>query len=186
MNDEQLKQTLRAGEAGYELPSLRPRRLIERVHALDRRRNSRRNRIAACAACIVLAAGAWQLLRTSDQVHAPSVAIDRVGKPITKDIDRELARIDSELRVLRRAVAILDRGPPAPATDPLALPMSLEDLVQIESDVVAEGILRRADASNSDMPMELADAAVLERVIELFPESRPAAIARERLEQLRN
>ena len=195
MNDERLEALLRAAGESAAPPPEAPAGLAERVRGLQARRARNRKLAGGAAAVVVLLIVAicvesrtsWKLAlrfgngreETADQPAAvePSLPSD------PEAIKAEIARLDADARERQEAVRrmiLADAGqtafvrvqPDQDSPDPI-------ELVRIEREKTAFLLVDRAEqiGPRAQGPA----AAEYRRVVELFPNTQAARVARERL-----
>ena len=175
MNEDRLRQLLLDADAAPFSPA-NPAVLAELVRGrLRRRRQSRR--LAALLVAVLGLAGSWQVWKRP--IHAPSpgllsprqVVMSRQElDDLRSDTDARMAAVDEMLR--RQAVVVVPDRP-----DPmLAVRLALEQSALISLEYAQR--LEQIDGCKEQARTQY------RRVMELFPDSRGAELARRRLDQL--
>jgi hypothetical protein len=200
MNDDQIRALLKKVDEG-SWPTALPggSRLVIRIRAEARRRHTR-NRVvlAACgllvAALVPLGISRWSLPQVVMDRDPPlrvtariAERAERSGEEI-KQLRHELAHLDAEARHAQAvADALAHRRRLAELQDrlaELAAPAPLHVIADAGRDRAAQiGVIAAAAlAEKFDQPVAAAES--YRSVVEHFPESRWATVARERLEQM--
>ena len=191
MSSDPLKQLLRRADALAGNPPEMPGDLAQRVRTLAVRRRRVRVSINAAAA-IVLAVGMtllWSQASTPlRSANEPLVVETEPARPGVEEIRAEIERLhreaDMRLAVVRRTQEILEemrrfeelkKHPPLP--DAVAN-------ARREVDKAAYVLVSQAD--RMCRKLDLCDSAAVKyrRVVDLFPDSRWATVARQRLSDL--
>jgi hypothetical protein len=193
MSADWLKQVLQQADAMAGGPPEMSGNLAWRVRLRATRR--RRVRVGfSAAAVIVLAAGAtwlWPRASTSPQMPDESRIVDaRPPQADAKQLRAELERLrreaDTRLAVFHREEEILEE---MRHFDELSKQPPLPDAVanvRREADQAAYVIVRQADRMCRELDLCQSAEVRYRRVVELFPDSRWAAVARQRLSELEN
>jgi len=194
MNDEQLRQLLKTADGLAGQPPDMPEDLAQRV----RLRAQRRRRVRAgysVAAAVVLAVGmTWVWARAPAApatAQRPAVVLRPFDYRSAETIETEIEglRREAELRlaVARRTQEILEelrrtdalkRQQPEPIPDPVAE-------VRQQADKAAYTLVSQADRMCRELDLCASAAQKLERVMQLFPDSPWAVVARQRLEDMK-
>ena len=192
MSDDPLKKLLQQADAMAGGPPETPGDLAQRVRVLAARRQRVRVGFSAAAAAIVLVVGMtllWPQGSAPPQpVNEPPVVQVEQSQPDIARLKAEIERLhreaDTRLAVVQRTQEILEemrrfeelkRQPPWP--DAVAN-------VRREVDQAAYTLVSQADRMCREL--DLCDSAAVKyrRVVELFPETRWAVVARQRLSEL--
>lgn len=195
-HDEQLARLLRMADDDVAPPAAAPPQLAARVRRLDRQRRTRTRLAAAALLAVSLTAAALTgraVWPGDGDAPAPTIAEHAPASPANESnspalsakelaaLEDRLAEIESELRVLRYERAIVERDLRLAAARRTESRLTEFDEVELEVDIVAEGMLGRADRLLANMRPNAEAAAQYRRLIELFPDTHAASAARERL-----
>jgi hypothetical protein len=167
--------------------------LARRVRAEARRRNVR-NRVAigSVSALALLLAVLVPSLRPSrtewvNNTPTPSTEIVKTSppRPDTADLAAEIATIRADAAG-REAVVTAMLGGEARGRRAIAAPTRIDPLDRIlaEQDRGALAIVRQADRQYRELDRKASAAAAYGRVVELFPKTHWAAVARQRLSDI--
>lgn len=176
-----------------------PRDLCRRVRELDRRRRNRVRVLTASLPAVLLAAGlatwAWRGPRENGDLRVAGdrgagvaqLAVGGGGDTVSlEEIERLAAEADFHLLVARRMIAAFEHERAMEQVRrELALGDGLDE-VRRELDVVAYRMICRADRMREAMQPSEEAVALYRQVIELFPTTHSAELARERLAQAMN
>jgi F0F1-type ATP synthase membrane subunit b/b' len=183
MNDDELKSLLQRAEAGLEKRSPVASELAGRVRRLDRRRGRRSRALwAAVPLAVVAGIATWQFLpsgvgRKPDQ-KAASVPVD------VREIERLRAEAEYYERTARQMIARAEREGSSKITraawsesDPFAE-------IREQVDTVAYRMILRADDLQAAMMQSQEAVELYRQVVQLFPKTYSAEVARKRLSDL--
>jgi hypothetical protein len=194
MSDELLRRLLQQADATAGPPP----RIGDHLAARVRGRVLRRRRVAfrlSAAAAIVLAAGVTVLMSYSPTRRGPlaGAGIAR-SEPVATphgDVRAELARLDREaeirIAVARRTAEILTQRRLAESRT-LQQPAIADPVADAQREVeqAAYTLVSQADRMCRDMNLCATAVVNYQRVVELFPETPWATVARQRLEEIKN
>jgi len=199
VNDDRLEALLRAAGESAAPPPEATAGLAERVRGLQARRARNRKLAGGAAAAVALLIVAICVeSRTSLQLvirfgngnreTADRPAADEGGSPLDAEgIKAELVRLDTEARQRQQAVQAMilaDAGQAALArAEPQIDTPGPLDLVRIEHEKTAFLLVDRAEQIGARAQGRAA-ADEYRRVVELFPNTHAARVARERLKTL--
>ena len=192
MRDDPLKKLLQQADAMAGGPSEMPGDLARRVRVLAARRQRVRVGISAAAAAIVLVVGMTLLWPQGATLPPPGseppVAQAEQLQPDIAQIKTEIERLrreaDTRLAVVQRTQEILEE---MKRLEELKKHPPLPDAVanaRREVDQAAYTLVSVADRMCREL--DLCDSAAVKyrRVVELFPDTRWAVVARQRLSEL--
>lgn len=162
--------------------------LAQRVRIASRRRQARRRAsvaaASALAAILVIAAilRPPQPPRTNDATNLPVPMKDR---PIqdSRDLAAELAAVRAQAAASEACVAAMLKSEARGRKLASATPRALDplDRIRAEQDRGAMALVRQADRQYRELDRKASAAAGYGRVVELFPRTHWAAVARQRL-----
>lgn len=190
--NDSLKRTLQEADAAAGSPPELPVDLAQRVQRLAVRRRRMRFGLSAAAA-LVLAAGTtalWTQAPSPSRSDRAPQTVRHEPQPLDVEATRlEIERLrreaDTRLAVVQRTQGILEQyrrtaasRKQTPAADPIAD-------ARREVEKAACVLVYQADRMCREM--SLCDSAVVkyQRVVELFPDTVGAAVARERLDKIK-
>ena len=181
MTTDPLAVRLRQADAAAPPPRLRAA-LAETVRARARARS--RRRAAGAAALVTLAAG-WSAWVTRDRAPvaspvAQATSVTPAPPPAPADLRSEISRLRAESDARLAAVAML-------RVRRASLPPSSIDAsstARAEREKAALAMVDHADRLRRDLKQVDAALSAYRRTVELFPDTRWAAVARRRIEQL--
>lgn len=208
MRDEWLKDILKQADDRLSCgaPPL-PANLSQHVQAALARRRRQRMLLPAAAAVVLIAftASLWLAdgLQHTPQLRANSGGMANSGSPdtdlnnefaarqeATDALRREAARLgreaDSRLAVVRRTAALLREQKQARlvnAQPPSETVLAPELRARLKTEEAACVLVQYADRLRLELQLEAQARAQYEEVLRLFPETRWARVARERLEE---
>lgn len=179
MPPDPLTQLLRAADRTASSPPTAPADLPERIRQLARQR--RRNLYRHSALAVALLAGLSIFLRpsgssTPEYAHVPTT--DRT--PDATALRMELLAIRAEAEALRAEVLA---ARPAPARTHVR-PAVTMDTVDDELERAAYLIVYQADRYHRELDLPKLAIASYRQTIDLFPKTRAAQTARDRLTEL--
>lgn len=195
MRDDQLGRLLRHAEEQSTPLARSAGDLAAQVRNLDRHRRARSRRLGVLAACTVVAAVAWQAIRlqTTETTSVPvaqeqPARVDQGSAASTGSgaIDARLAEIASELSVFAHGQKLIERERQWDMVRHEAAQPDTLDEIDMQLDLVANGMLRRVDDLLGKMPPGSEVIAAYQHLIELYPRTPSAALARARLAALQN
>lgn len=183
MNDDELKSLLRSADAGVEKPVFATGELAERVRRLDRRRRRRARLLVAAAPVLgVVTIAAWFLPQKAVPTNA-----DRRAASVPSDV-REIERLRAEAayqeQMARAMISLAERERVARSVAVVGEESDPLDEIREQVDVVAYRMILRADdlyARKMDSP-EVVE--LYREVMQLFPKTYSAEVARRRLTDL--
>lgn len=157
--------------------------LLDRVYRLQRTRRRRRRQMAIVAAASLLAGGVlWQFAgRTATESPVLVAQEELTTEPIVPNAD-----LESELRIAQQVARLLTLDVDETRFQPAAIPVAWDDTVQVECDVVAQRMLLRADEQRIAMLSDNEALATYQNLVEWFPNTPAAEVARGRLAEFRN
>lgn len=178
MHDDELARILRRAEAELPPPTLAPAELAGRVHRAHRRQQRRRRAlIAGVPAVAAVALLGWRLTHNAQlsPTAAPSQQVAAVS-------EAEIANLEAEAAAHAQAARLLIAAQPRPsallADDPLA------DINE-QINIVAYRMILRADQLPADMQSRAEAIEIYRRVIDQFPSTDSAQVAKQRLSAAR-
>jgi len=191
MSDEPLKRILQEADAAAGPPPELPADLARRVRRLAARRRQVRFGLGVAAA-IVLAVGMMSLWSQAPTPSRPGGDSRSVQRPEPLDVASIRAEIealrreaDVRLAVAQRTQEILEQMRRAEAVTkrPQALPDPVAD-ARRQLDKAAYTLVFQADRMCREL--DLCDSAAIkyQRVVELFPDTPWAVVARQRLSEI--
>ena len=193
MDNDPIRRLLREADAAAGPPPKPPGDLAHRVRQRAARRQRMRFGLSAAAA-VVLAAGITALWTQAPSPSWPGQAPQIVTQePQRLDVEatrREIERLrreaDTRLAVAQRTHDLLrqyERARAARQQAPVANP-----IVDARREVEKAACILVYQANRMCREMDLCDSAVVkyQRVVELFPETAAAAMARERLDEIKH
>jgi hypothetical protein len=189
MNDDRLAELLRQTDALMP-PPICSGDVAERIHAAVRRQQAIRRTAGAMATGLVLMAGTYLLATRSDRQADPALVTES-----TPDAQAELAELRAELAALRADIDVAaeqvralrkahapqlagsgtrsDRFEPTPA-----------ERLDAELDKTAFIMIHRGDLMYRTYGLVEPAIESYRRAIKLFPDSRWAGVARDRLNEI--
>jgi hypothetical protein len=161
--------------------------LAVHVRAEALRRRSRTRRAFGAASIVLIAVGAASsLFRSPPQTPVADVAVVAPDPADLARVREEITALRHEATAREATVAAMIAGeargrrPPArPAVDAL-------DRIRDQQDLAALALVRQADRFYHDLARPQRAAAAYERVVELFPQTPWAAVARQRLNEIKS
>jgi hypothetical protein len=185
MQDDELSRILRRAEADLPPATFTTTELAARVHrAHNHQRRRRRAVLAAVPVVAIIAAAGWSLTHNAER--SPSTALQiaaskQLATPQARAFsEADIARLQAEAAAHTQAARAMIAARPRPsvllAEDPLAD-------VHEQVDVVAYRMILEADSKQSAMRPSAESINIYHRVLELFPTSHSAELARQRLNQ---
>jgi hypothetical protein len=178
MRDDELKNILRGAESDLAPTTLNAVEIAGRVRSLHQTQQ-RRRRFAVAASLPVAAAlafTAWNVTPHSNlTTNAP--ATPHVAEITADDIDRLIAEAEAHERKARALIAARPQQTIALADDPLAD-------IREELDVVAYGMIQRADQLREAMRPDGEVIELYRDVVRQFPATYSARVAQQRLRDL--
>jgi hypothetical protein len=176
MQDDELTRILRSAKAELPPPTLAPAELASRVHAAHRKQQRRRRAlIAGVPVVAAVAVLGWRL--TLDATHSP---IATPSQQVAAVSEAEIANLEAEAAAHAQAARLLIATQPRRsallADDPLA------DINE-QINIVAYRMVLEADSKQAEMQPAAEAIEIYNRVLELFPTSHSAELARQRLSQ---
>lgn len=194
MDADPLRRILQQADAVAGPAPEMPEDLARRVAACAARRRRVRFSLSAAAAIMLAVGGAWLLWEprgTLDRGREPELPVVQAPTDAFEiaDLRTEIERLrrEAELRlaVARRTQEILQEMRRAEALERTTRTADPIAAVRRQADQAAYVVVRQADRMCREM--NLCDSAVVryERVVRLFPNSRWAVVARQRIEQIK-
>ncbi|MBL9125507.1 MAG: hypothetical protein JNG90_17850 [Planctomycetaceae bacterium] len=157
--------------------------LLDRVYRLQRTRRRRRQRMAIVAAASLLVGGVlWQFAgRATTELPVPVAREQDSMERIARNAD-----LESDLRIARQVAWLLTHDVDETPHQPVATSVTWDDAVQVECEVVAQRMLVRADEQRLAMLSDNEALATYQNLVEWFPHTPAAEVARGRLAEFRN
>ncbi len=178
MRDDELTNILRRAEADLGPSPLAPRELVARVRAAQQTQRRRRQFAVATSLPLaaVLAFTFWNV--TPNPIRESHVPAPPPAAAITAaEIDRLIAKAEAHERKARALIAARPPRTIALADDPLAD-------IREELDVVAYGMILRADELREAMRPDGEAIELYRDVLRQFPTTYSAEVAQQRLREL--
>jgi hypothetical protein len=178
MNESELKSLLRRAQTGA--PDFRVDDLARRVRELDRRQRRRARTVSIVAPVVLVGAvvAGWSVLPRGT-IERDRVVVDVVD---AQDIERLEAEAQYHERLARRLIAERERERAvAEARHILRQPDPIDEARE-QIDIVAYRMVLRGDGLREQMDPEA--LGVYRDVVQLFPNTHSAELARKRLSEL--
>lgn len=179
MQDDELTRILRRAAAELPPPALAPAELSARVRVAHGKQQRRRRVLLAGVPAVALVALLGRRL-TLDADRSP---VAPSSQQVAVFSEAEIASLEADAEAHAHAARLLIAAQPRRsallADDPLAD-------VNEQVDVVAYRMILEADSKQAQMKATAEAIEIYNRVLELFPASHSAEIARQRLSQTTN
>ena len=197
MNDNVLKQLLRQADATADRPPVLPTDLASRVRGLAGRRRQHVRVMLRVAAVLVLVTGGtlmWPKLdhdiSTGTNAAEPAAVVKPTNSPDQARLRTELTLLESEAQmrvelVRRTRELIIQREISQESNARTNFPDAVAN-VRREVDRAAFTLVSQADRICREQHLCASAARKYKRVVELFPNSCWATVARQRLSELKS
>ena len=201
MNDERIRQLISLADRAYDRGTAgdQPGFIAEAKRIADHRRRKRSVMRVASVAVLVVGVGVASWLQLSND-KSGSTSIEYTATPdhdtdatahvesteslgSVESIEAEIAALETELaakRIELEAMLDADRA----ASQAMPRYVAAAETTQDQVEQAAFVIVHQADRKRNELGLPTEAEADYRRVLELFPQTRSAEIARERLNQL--
>jgi hypothetical protein len=183
MTSDPIGDLLTHADATAGPPQPRPG-LADRVRTQAQRRRTRA-RVTAGAVAVLAIAGAFPAVRstlrqrTTDVTSVPANAFDAAR------LRQEITALRQEATAREKVVAAMLAGEARGRRPPARSPVDPLQRIRDQQDVAALALVRQADRLYHDLARPQRAAATYERVVELFPQTPWATVARQRLVEIK-
>lgn len=185
MNLDELKHLLH--KADLPAQTVAPAELAARVRLGYARAQQTRRRAALAASLLVAALGFGGWLLVQRDADSETIVAQTASDALDAELRAELEELDAQVefhRALARRLIDQERGEQSLAAARRAAALEIDEDVQLQLDIVAYRMIYSAEALVAAMRPDQESIEIYERVVQLFPTTDAAGVARERLADL--